>query len=46
VPHDRQDSGKIRYSGPGLYFMFQNVLNSKKTVLYPESVFYTALTMA
>src|SRR5271154_6559817 len=30
VPHDRQDSGKIRYSGPVLYFMFQNVLNSQK----------------
>jgi hypothetical protein len=43
VPHDRQDPGKIHYSGPVLYFMVKYVLNSQKAVFYPESVFYTAL---
>ena len=43
--HDRQDLGKIRYSGPVLYFIFKTVLNSRETVLCVKSVFYTALTI-
>jgi hypothetical protein len=31
VPHGRQDLGKIHYSGPVLYFMVKNVLNSQKS---------------
>ena len=31
IPHDRQDPGKIYYSGPVLYFMVKSVLNSQKS---------------